>query len=74
MMKKSRILGITSIAAFSALTGCSSWQESAYYAGQSAGQHQCQKNPTANCPAGESYDAYQRQLKAAAPGQSEPAK
>lgn len=50
-----------------ALTGCSSWQESAYDAAQNYNQLQCQKNPSADCSKGESYEAYQKQLKSENP-------
>ncbi len=46
-----------------ALTGCSAWQENAYNAAQNYTQLQCQKNPTADCAKGQSYQAYQQQLK-----------
>ncbi|MDA8416129.1 MAG: hypothetical protein M0Z78_03480 [Betaproteobacteria bacterium] len=45
------------------LSGCSAWQENAYNSAQIYNQLQCQKNPTADCPRGESYNAYQTQLK-----------
>jgi hypothetical protein len=49
--------------------GCSteSAKQSAYEAMQNHHQLQCQKNPTADCPKGETYDAYQKQLKELGP-------
>lgn len=49
--------------------GCSteSAKESAYDAMQNYNQLQCQKNPTADCPKGETYDAYQKRLKEVSP-------
>lgn len=49
--------------------GCSteSAKQRAYDAMQNHHQLQCHKNPTADCPKGETYIAYQRQLKEVGP-------
>ena len=54
-------LATAMLSALAGLNGCSSWQETTYHAVQNYNQLQCEKNPTANCPKGQSYGDYQRQ-------------
>jgi hypothetical protein len=57
------------LAGLFAVSGCSteSAKQNAYDAMQNYNLLQCQKNPTADCPKGVSYDTYQKQLKAENP-------